>query len=129
MDADGVWTAETLDCTSCERMTIILNRVIHPTGRGSSGGPLPLPSPPLIIVKAWPKAHGRDPLPTEAEDYGVDYDEACRVLPESPKASAALTRRYLQKLLKKEAKTKADKLDNQIEEVLNAGTLRMKSRV
>jgi Domain of unknown function (DUF4145) len=73
-------------------------------------------------VRAWPKGHGRQSLPLEAGEYRFEYDEACRVLPESPKASAALTRRRLQKLLKKEAKTKADKLVDQLAK-LSAGTL------
>jgi hypothetical protein len=120
-DVDGEWSAETLICTSCDRMTIDITRAKHSVGL-SSGGLLPVP-PPLMTLTVWPKTHGRDPLPPEAGDYAKDYDEACRVLPESPKASAALTRRCLQKLLKKEAKTKAKDLVDQIEEVLKSGTL------
>jgi|SRR5690242_16813913 hypothetical protein len=45
------------------------------------------------------------------------------VLADSPKASAALSRRCLQTLLREEAKTKAKDLVEQIQEVLDSGKL------
>jgi hypothetical protein len=47
-----------------------------------------------------------------------DYDEACLVLADSPKASAALSRRCLQNILRDHAKVKHQNLNNEIDEVI-----------
>jgi hypothetical protein len=52
-----------------------------------------------------------------------DYAEACLVLPDSPKASAALSRRCLQHLLTEIAKAKGKDLFDQIEDVIQNGKL------
>jgi len=67
----------------------------------------------------WPKGFARAPLPKEVpEKYAADYREACNVLPESAKASAALSRRCLQLLLREVAKVKASDLSKEIDAVL-----------
>lgn len=49
----------------------------------------------------WPQSIARDPLPsTVPEHIAQDYVEATLVLPFSPKASAALSRRCLQTVLR-----------------------------
>jgi hypothetical protein len=64
------------------------------------------------------------PLPPEVSDpYKQDFTEACAVLGDSPKASAAISRRCLQLLLRDKAKTKAKALADQIQEVLDSGAL------
>jgi hypothetical protein len=52
-----------------------------------------------------------------------DYSEACLVLPDSPKASAALSRRCLQNLLREAAKVKHGNLADEIQEVIDKGHL------
>jgi hypothetical protein len=47
-----------------------------------------------------------------------DYNEACQVLADSPKASAALSRRCLQAILREYAKVKAQDLSKEIDELL-----------
>ena len=50
-----------------------------------------------------PKGISRAPLPPEVpSEFTKDYQEACLVLTDSPKASAALSRRCLQNLLREE---------------------------
>lgn len=72
---------------------------------------------------AYPKTGGR-PLPQEVPDpYRRDFAEACLVFPDSPKASAAISRRCLQALLRDEAKVKPSDLSKEIDEVLSAGKL------
>ena len=67
----------------------------------------------------WPAAISRSSLPTGVpDDIANDYREAALVLPLSEKASAALSRRCLQSLLREAAKTKSKDLADQIEEVL-----------
>ena len=64
------------------------------------------------------------PLPPEVGDpYKQDFMEACAVLGDSLKASAAISRRCLQLLLRDKAKTKAKDLADQIQEVLDSVAL------
>ncbi|HNX34252.1 MAG TPA: DUF4145 domain-containing protein [Kiritimatiellia bacterium] len=53
----------------------------------------------------------------------MDYLEACMVLPDSAKASAALSRRCLQHLLREKASVKHQDLAKEIQEVLDSRTL------
>ena len=72
----------------------------------------------------YPKAISRAPLPEEVhENYASDYREACLTLADSPKASAALSRRCLQHLLREEAKVKHGNLADEIQQVLDAAKL------
>jgi hypothetical protein len=52
-----------------------------------------------------------------------EYNEACAVLPDSPKASAALSRRCLQMLLRDQAGVKPGNLAGEIQQVLDSGKL------
>ncbi len=62
--------------------------------------------------------------PTEVpSDIAEDFREACLVLPFSPKASAALSRRCLQNVLLDAAKVKAKDLAPQIQEVIDSKAL------
>lgn len=71
-----------------------------------------------------PKAISRADAPANLPDkYKGDYSEACLVLADSPKASAALSRRCVQNLLREEAKTNKKDLADQIQEVLDSGKL------
>lgn len=56
-------------------------------------------------------------------EFTADYKEACLVLADSPKASAALSRRCLQHLLREKAKVKPSDLANEIQEVLDSHVL------
>jgi len=65
---------------------------------------------------AYPKGVSRAPLPPEVlPQFSGDYKEACLVFPDSPKASAALSRRCLQNLLRECGKAKQKDLIEQIE--------------
>jgi hypothetical protein len=67
----------------------------------------------------WPKGVARAPLPREVPaDLAEDYREACVVFADSPKASAALSRRCLQRLLREYAKVKPRDLYGEIQEVM-----------
>lgn len=71
-----------------------------------------------------PKSISRAPLPNEVpKEFAADYIEACLVLYESPKASAALSRRCLQYLLIEKAEAKGDNLSKQIQYVLDSKDL------
>ena len=69
--------------------------------------------------QAWPKGIARALLPNEVpEEYAADYREACNVLADSPKASAALSRRCLQRILREVAGVMAADLSKEIDAVL-----------
>jgi hypothetical protein len=79
------------------------------------------------VLEEWlvrPKAALRPPAPTEVpKNIAEEYDEACLVLSDSPKSSAAMSRRCLQHLLRDAAKVKPSELANEIQEVLDSGKL------
>jgi hypothetical protein len=71
-----------------------------------------------------PKATLR-PAPNEAvpKIFAGDYVEACNVIADSAKASAALSRRCLQNILREVEKVKHSDLANEIQQVLDKGKL------
>ena len=71
----------------------------------------------------YPSASSRPISPEVIDPYRQDFSEACKVLPYSPKASAALSRRCLQAILKdKGGATKRD-LNDQIDELIAKNVL------
>ncbi len=79
---------------------------------------------PIKEFLVYPKTINRNPCPKEVpEKYANDYFEACLVLSDSPKASAALSRRCLQNILREVAKVKKGDLSNEIQEVIDNKSL------
>ena len=108
-DLFGLWFLEQDQCPSCRKFIFTLS---YGTG--------------LIRTKrlVWPKGSQRPPAPQEVPPaFASDYREACLVLPDSSKASAALSRRCLQHVLREVAKVKHSDLSNEIQELLDRGTL------
>ena len=108
-DIDFTWSITGFLCPSCSKY--VLQLVKEPTAPGISRSPLgAVVSAPVNAVSylIHPKATSRQPVPAEVpEEFTADYREACLVLADSPKASAALSRRCLQHILqeKSDAKT------------------------
>ena len=103
-DCRAVFGVASTLCPECEQLIFRLER--HQT---------------KTIV--YPKGTAR-PVPPEVEaEFANDFKEACLVIGDSEKASAALSRRCLQNLLHTEAKTKAKNLAGQIQEVIDLGKL------
>lgn len=64
------------------------------------------------------------PVPPEVDEhYAADFREASTVLSDSPKASAALSRRCLQTLLRDKVGVKPGDLYNEIQQVLDTNQL------
>src|SRR5260370_3695229 len=120
-DEDGSWELEQQICPSCNRSVLFLVR--PPSGFAVNQiVPYSLDSTSRRLIR--PKAISRADAPADLpEKYKGDYTEACLVLADSPKASAALSRRCLQNLLREEARTKKKDLADQIQEVLDSATL------
>jgi hypothetical protein len=106
-DRQGLWELYYTLCPACQNSTVWLQR--------KNSGNHPVGDPRMV----WPKGIARAPLPPEVlERHAADYREACLVLSDSPKASAALSRRCLQGLLRETASTKSRDLADQIREVI-----------
>jgi hypothetical protein len=121
VDADGGWVLARIDCPACKKMILKL-----------------MNGPPLYdsfnhftriekVSKDFlvrPKGISRPPCPSEiTKEFAEDYIEACLVISDSPKASAALSRRCLQNILREVAKVKPNNLDKEIQQVIDSGTL------
>jgi len=71
-----------------------------------------------------PKAISRSPLSTDVpEEYASDYREACLVLSDSPKASAALSRRCLQNIIHNFFGIKGRNLSDEIDQLIASNKL------
>lgn len=72
-------------------------------------------------VMAYPQTGNRPPAPADVVSKGIaeDYNEACQVLELSPKASAALSRRCLQHVLREKGGIKSGNLGAEIDQVLS----------
>jgi hypothetical protein len=71
-----------------------------------------------------PPGASRPSAPPEVDKaFAVDYDEACLILPFSPKASAALSRRCLQNVLREKANVKKGDLAGEIQQVIASNAL------
>jgi hypothetical protein len=125
-DADGSWMLYQHRCAGCNHYSFILH--LRPLRRSSI---TPLSERTYLV---WPKGIARDPVPSEVPAVlADDYIEACLVLADSPKASAALSRRCLQYLLREQAEIKDKKganvrikkgnLGDEIKQVLDDGHL------
>jgi hypothetical protein len=99
------WNLLYFSCPACGKAIIRLRGV----GGGLNGN----------IYSAFPNKVAPRPVPNEVPDpYKKDFLEACDVLELSPKASAALSRRNLQALLRDKAGTIKKDLADQITEVI-----------
>lgn len=75
-------------------------------------------------VPIRPKGSNRPPVPKEVpKEIAEDYSESCLVLNDSLKASAALSRRALQLLLRQSAGITKGNLANEIQQVLDSKQL------
>jgi Domain of unknown function (DUF4145) len=113
-ERDGAqWMAIARICPACGQAIIDLRRrKMVATGSGVSVAQ-------DSEIRAWPKGVARAPLSTHVpQKYASDYREACLVMRDSPKASAALSRRCLQLLLRDEAKVKPGNLSVEIDQAL-----------
>lgn len=84
-----LWRLASMECPACKRAIFYL------TGTNQNGGVI---SGPMLV---YPRSASRPAAPAEVPDHiASDYREACLVAEDSPKASAALSRRCLQALLR-----------------------------
>lgn len=107
----GFWRARVENCPECRKSIIVLEYFLQGVGIRKT-------------IQAYPKGASRAPVSEEVPDkFADDYKEACLVLSDSAKASAALSRRCLQNLLRDKAGIKAGNLADEIQQVLDSKKL------
>jgi hypothetical protein len=112
-DRDLAWKIAFSACPNCKKYIVHLLG-INPSVVGASN----------VDYLVYPKGIARSPLSDLVPGaYANDYKEACQVLLDSPKASAALSRRCLQNLLRNIATVKHSDLSREIDEILSSGKL------
>lgn len=115
----NAWVAYFQVCPECKEPVVRLEARVPSTPPQQYQGPIVIDT-----FTAYPKNAAARPLPAEVSaPYKQDFDEAVAVLSLSPKASAALSRRNLQAILREKANTKKKDLADQIDEVMAAGHL------
>lgn len=136
-DIDGEWYLLRKKCPACHRLIFHLyNRLVeeieerrpqtfaHQEGTQHKLNVEEVPEENAFLIR--PKHSSRPPCPPQVpKEIAEDYTEACLTLADSPKASAALSRRCLQNILRdpKAANAQQKDLMKQIEHVLNSKTL------
>lgn len=105
--SDGNWSTFSMRCPECNRLILEL--------RGQAQ------NDEQVTLLVYPRAGARPPLPTEVPaGFASDYREAVNVLEGSPKASAALSRRCLQNLLREKAGVTPANLYDEIGEAMKS---------
>ena len=117
------WLVDLAVCPECGRLNMsfykgkIINFIPRPGDTDSRGYEVP------ALELTYPLFNSRPPCPLEVPQHlAKDYKQACDVLVLSPEASAALSRRCLQGILRDKGYTQHD-LAKQIDAALNSNTL------
>lgn len=118
-DATSDWTLVTRTCPECRRFIFTLAERYERYVVGGSN---------FYHYSrerlCYPRGISRAPLPAEVPaEFANDYLEACATLSDSPKASAALSRRCLQHVLRDRLGANRQNLAGEIQQVLDAGHL------
>ncbi|MBA7497829.1 hypothetical protein ES704_00561 [subsurface metagenome] len=117
----GGWVLIRRDCPACKRMILRLLNGLPVYNQFSQFIKIKEASKDFLVR---PNGISRPPCPSEVtKKFAEDYTKACLVIADSPKASAALNRRCLQNILLEVAGVKHDNLHNEIQEVIDKGTL------
>jgi hypothetical protein len=122
-DGDGGWAAMLMKCPRCNKSNISL--MSGPPQFDPRTQQLIAVQNPRRAFMAYPKGARRAPCPAQVpKSLAEDYKESCLVRGDSAKASAALSRRCLQNVLREAAHVKPSDLNAEIQEVLDSGALR-----
>lgn len=118
-DKTSNWALCKRVCPACQRFVLSLYERYD---RFRAGGEIHFHNNREFLC--YPKGISRVPLGSEVpSEFADDYREACLTLPDSAKASAALSRRCLQHLLREKAGVKHGNLADEIQQVLDSGKL------
>lgn len=122
-DSSGGWYIEAIQCANprCLKGIFYVVNGHHEFNYAAQRHIIGKPKTKTLV---YPKGIMRAPVPIEVPNYiSNDYIESCLVVNDSPKASAALSRRCLQNLLLDKAGVKKGDLSTQIQMVIDSATL------
>ncbi|HEY2354499.1 MAG TPA: DUF4145 domain-containing protein [Gaiellaceae bacterium] len=111
VDPGSVWSVQYMICPECENFIAELRLTDVATSQLVKG------------AMVWPLHHVRPVAPEVDSAYADDYSEAAAILGISPKASAALSRRLVQHVIREKAGIKKGSLDEEITMLIGAGVL------
>jgi hypothetical protein len=117
-DKDGCYSLSKMTCPNpkCKKLIIKFSQGEKQTNGFVQGN--------IRSYYVRPRISTRTPVPHEVDKmFSSDYNEACLVLDLSPKASAALSRRCLQNILREKAGVKKGDLAREIQEVIDSGKI------
>ena len=113
-------------CPECGKLVVWVGTLSrhHAAKIGSSRFDIDAIPEEADIRAIFPKTVDSEPVPKEVpQDFSEDYREARLILADSPKASAALSRRCLQHILREKSGVKHGTLYSEIQEVINNNSL------
>ena len=122
-DSEGAWSVFFMQCPNsiCMKYIVDLAKGVVAMNQGFPMNKLGKITNRFTVR---PFSSSRPPVPTEVgPQFADDYKEACLIFTFSPKASAALSRRCLQNILREKANIKKGDLSNEIQEVIDSGRL------
>lgn len=118
-DSEGYWHLDKQTCPMCKRFVLQLVK--------SEALIAGIKEPPLHEIRRYfarPRGAVRPAPPRQVPpEFSQDYIEASLILADSPKASAALTRRCLQHILREKGGVKHSSLADEIDQVVNSKQL------
>jgi hypothetical protein len=118
-DTGAFWSVAYTLCPACNKVVVMLGWSYAYNEDANKIRTLPSDATWTLVR---PRTSMRPPCPQSVpKEVAEDYNEACLVLADSPKASAALSRRCLQNLLRHAAKVKPGDLFKEIDEAISQG--------
>lgn len=108
------------ECPECQNPIILITWGMYKKTKNSEGNEYYVAENVLYEEFLYPKYLTRKIEKEVPERYHKDFEEACAVISISPKASAALSRRILQDVLREKFHIKKSSLDKEIEEFINS---------
>jgi hypothetical protein len=100
----GHWWVANVKCPNCGDIIIWL---VVSEGQEVDPRASLIPTGAVWLTMVFPRTSARPPVPAEVpEEFAEDYLEACLVIGDSPKSSAALSRRCLQHILREKVGVK-----------------------
>lgn len=119
-DNDGKWGAVQQVCPACSKIIIF---IVCGSAFINTAKHIDITDVKKTIL-AYPRSATRPAPPSDVpKEFAEDYIEASLVLADSPKASAALSRRCLQHILRDKAGVKPSDLAKEIDQVISSGAL------
>jgi len=123
-DSTGLWYTTSMTCPNPNCQKLIISLLNSTDSVIDQFGQLKAQKEERNSIYVKPLTSARPPVSIEVDaKFSNDYNEACLIIGFSPKASAALSRRCLQILLREKAGVKPGDLAKEIQEVIDGGKL------